>query len=239
MMKEPTGLPERRPMPEGLRDRLWADIEPQLEKRGSGNRFLGTMRAPLAVAASVIVLAAALAIAIPQLRSHDEVPAAGNPADAVLVDECVKVSATPLPVGSWRAGARIDVDSEKGFLVIRDDEYAAVCLLKNGRAQGVWQTATDGDVRHTYSKLTAARPFDYLVSDNEGSPVTESVHFGIATSDVTGVSLIGPDNSVTPAVVRDGTFAVRSRYAESTGVSSTNRIRATLENGQVIEGTLR
>jgi hypothetical protein len=66
-----------------------------------------------------------------------------------------------------------------------------------------------------YGNLTAARPFDYLTSYNFDSPATESVHFGFATSDVTAVSLVGPDHSVTPAVVRDGTFLARSNFPES------------------------
>jgi hypothetical protein len=238
-MNETTGLPERRPMPEGLRDRLWADLEPQLETRVSGGRF--TMRAPLAVAASVIVLAVGVATALPQLRGQGHgdavIAAAGSPGDVQLVDECIRAGRNEFPPGSWRAGARIDIDSENGFMVIRNDEYAAVCVLKNGKGTGTDPVGVN--TRHVYGKLTTARPFDYLDSWNRGTPATESVHFGIAASDVTAVSLVGPDNSVTPAVVRDGTFLAKTKFAESSSQPMTNHIRATLKNGQVVEGPFR
>lgn len=231
-------LPERRTMPDGLRERLWAEIEPRLGTRTPDSRFR-TMRAPLAVAASVIVLAGAGAIALPQLRGHghgqddDVTIAAGSPGDVRLVDECLK---TDRP-GRWRAGVRIDIDAEKGFLVIRNDEYAAVCVLENGKGTGL--DAAGVATSHGYDGLTAARPFDYIDSWNNDDPVTESVHFGITTDDVTAVSLIGPDNSVTAAVVRDGTFLARTKFPESSGEASTNHIRAALKNGQVIQGPLR
>ncbi|MFD2420261.1 hypothetical protein [Amycolatopsis pigmentata] len=234
-MNEGADLPKRRPMPDGLRDRLWAEIEPQLGTRTPDSR-VRTMRAPLAVAASVVVLAAGVAIALPQLRGqgHDDATiAVGSAGDVRLVDECLK---TDRP-GRWRAGARIDLDAESGFLVLRNDEYAAVCVLKNGKPTGL--DATGVATNHGYGELTAARPWDYFDSWNNDYPVTESVHFGIATDDVIAVSLIGPDKSVTPAVLRNGTFLARTKFAESTGEPTTNHVRATLKNGQVIEGPFR
>ncbi|GAA3528399.1 hypothetical protein GCM10022222_09300 [Amycolatopsis ultiminotia] len=245
-MNDPDDLPEPRPMPESLRNRLWAEIEPQLETRASGSRSR-MLRAPSAVAASVVALAVGLAIVLPQFRDRgqDNVTGAGspgagqpvNPGDLHLVRECVQAGQDVPDPASWRPGVRFDLDAENGFLVIRSDEYAAVCVLKNGKA-----TRIEGGVdtrRHVYGDLTAARPFDYLSSWNWGSPVAGSVHFGIVTSEVTAVSLVGPDNSVTPAVVRDGTFAAKTKFAESSGQPTTNHIRATLKDGQVIEGPFR
>ncbi|GAA5156790.1 hypothetical protein [Amycolatopsis dongchuanensis] len=235
-MNETPELPERRPMPEGLRNRLWAEIEPQLEERGPGDRFRA-MRAPLAAAAAVVVLAVGLAVALPRLGDHGDTVPATSPEDARLVDECVQAAHGVLPPGRWRAGARIDVDAENGFLAIRDDQYAAVCVLKNDK--GVRLTPNEVSTRRVYGNLTAARPFDYLDSENFDYPITESIHFGIATSDVTAVSLVGPDNSVTPGIVRDGTFAVRTKFPESSGEPTTNHVRATLKNGQVVVGSFR
>jgi hypothetical protein len=175
-------------------------------------------------AGTVVKLAAAASAA----RS-----AAGD-SDAELTKECVQVSPDLPDPASWRPGVRFDLDPENGFLVIRNDQYARICVVEGGKGAFTYPV----DERHVYGNLTAARPFGYLSSYNFDYPATESVHFGIATSDVTAVSLIGPDNSVTPAVVRDGTFFVKGE-PESPYVSTTNSIRATLKNGQVIEGPFR
>ncbi|WP_344855595.1 hypothetical protein [Amycolatopsis ultiminotia] len=157
--------------------------------------------------------------------------------DDEITRECVQAGQDVPDPASWRPGVRFDLDAENGFLVIRNDEYAAVCLVKNGKGTGI---AGGVDTRrHVYGDLTAARPFDYLSSWNEGFPATGSVHFGIASSEVTAVSLVGPDNSVTPAVVRDGTFAAKSAFPESVDEPTTNYVRATLKDGQVIEGPFR
>ncbi|WP_236792332.1 hypothetical protein [Amycolatopsis sp. GM8] len=239
-MNETSDLPERRPMPEGLRDRLWDELEPQLETRGSGGRFR-TMRAPLAVAASVVVLAAGVAIALPQLRGHGNgdavIAVAGSPGDVQLVNECIQADHNELPPAqNWRAGARIDIDAENGFLAVRNDKYAVVCVLKNGNSTGLIQGT---NTRDAYNALTAARPFDYLAPWNWNYPATESVHFGIATSDVIAVSIVGPDKSVTPAILRDGTFLAKTKFAQNSGQPTTSLIRVTLKNGQVIEGPSR
>ncbi|WAL66470.1 hypothetical protein ORV05_01200 [Amycolatopsis cynarae] len=238
-MNETADLPEWRPMPEGLRDRLWDELEPQLETRASGGRFR-TMRAPLAVAASVVVLAAGIAIAIPRLRGHGQgeaVTAAGSHGDVQLVNECVQASHKRLqPASNWRAGARLDVDSANGFLAIRNDEYAVLCFLKNGK--GTMLMEDSGNTRDVYSRLTAARPFGYLAPSNTNYSAPEAVYFGITTSDVIAVSLVGPDNSVTPAILRDGTFLASTKSMEGNDQSA-SRIRATLKNGQVIEGSFR
>jgi hypothetical protein len=233
-----TDLPERRPMPEGLRDRLWAELEPQLTTRASDGRFR-TMRAPLAVAASVVVLAAGVAIALPHFRGHGNgepvIAVAGSPGDVPLVNECIQADPQGFPPGSWRAGARIDLDPENGFLMIRNDESAVVCVLKNGKGTGL----VHGLNGFSYGAPTAARPFAYLGSWNQRLPATVSVHFGIAAGDVTAVSIVGPDKSVTPAILRDGTFLAKTTFVGASNQLTTARIRATLKNGQVIEGPFR
>ncbi|WP_431879415.1 hypothetical protein [Amycolatopsis sacchari] len=234
-MNETPELPERRPMPESLRNRLWAEIEPQLEERGPGDRFRA-MRAPLAAAAAVVVLAVGLAVALPRLGDHGDTVNAGASWETRVIHECIEISHSWIQPEGWRAGARIDLDPETSYLVIRNDEYAAVCGVRNGKVLGLLQPP-EIDGRHRYSKLTAARPFDYLISEPRSN--ADYIHFGIATSDVTAVSLVGPDNSVTPAVLRDGTFAVRSKFPESSGEPTTNHVRATLKNGQVVVGSFR
>jgi hypothetical protein len=221
-------IPKRREMPEALRERLWSeDIEPQLTPR----HRLGSMRAPLAVAASVIVLAALVAIGFTQLRGTDANVAAGQ---AQLVKECVRSARNMPDPTSWRAGARYDLNSQLGFLVIRNSRTAAACVIENGKASGV--VGGPPDATDLYAALTPERPFDYLTSMNYPK---ESVHFGVATDDVVAVSLVGPDSSVSPGVVRDGTFIVRDDVPENSGQPSTNYVRATLNNGHTVQGTLR
>ena len=229
-MNESTDLPEKRPMPEALRDRLWEDIEPQLEPPESRFR---SMRAPLAVAASVVVLAAAVAITFSQLRGQDVGVAAGP--DSQLVKECVQADHdVPTSGGSWRSGARIDLDSKNGFVAIRNDQFAAVCVIQNGKGVGIM----GGDVStgHVYANLTAARPFDYLGSMNYPD---ESIHFGIAADNVAAVSVVGPDNVELPATLRNGTFVVRSKIGENSDQTTTNYVRATMADGHVVGGPFR
>jgi hypothetical protein len=221
-------IPERREMPEALRERLWAqDIEPQLADK----HWFGSMRAPLAVAASVVVLAALVAVGFSQLRGGDANVASGQ---SQLVKECVRSARNMPDPGGWRAGARYDLNPQLGFLVIRNSRSAAACVIENGRGTGIVGGAPDST--DLYAGLTPERPFDYLTSMNY---LKESVHFGIATDDVVAVSLIGPDNSVSTGVVGDGTFIVRDDIGENSGQPSTNYVRATLNNGQTVQGPLR
>ncbi|MFC0548270.1 hypothetical protein [Kutzneria chonburiensis] len=221
-------IPKRREMPEALRERLWTeDIEPQLAPR---HRF-GSMRAPLAVAASVVVLAALVAIGFTQLRGTDTNVASGQ---SQLVKDCVRTTRNMPDPTSWRAAARYDLSSQLGFVVIRNSRTAAACVIENGKATGVIGGAPGST--DLYGQLTPERPFDYLTSMNYPK---ESIHFGITTDDVVGLSLIGPDNSVSPGVVADGTFIVRDPIGENSGQPTTNYVRATLANGQTVQGPLR
>jgi len=92
------------------------------------------------------------------------------------------------------------------------------------------------ETRHVYGNLTAARPFDYLSSMNYPG---ESIHFGITTGDVKSVSLVGPDNSVRAADVKDGAFVVRTPFAEDSNQPTTNHVRVTLTNGRTVTGPFR
>ncbi|MFI9380769.1 hypothetical protein [Kutzneria sp. NPDC052558] len=229
-MNETADLPEQRPMPEGLRDRLWAeDIEPHLGSQPSRSH---PWRVPLTAAAAVVALAAGVVFAVPLFRDSGATAASGP--DMALVNACIHTPYTKLPPGAYRAAARLDLDATTGYLVIRDDEYAAICDLTNGIP-----TRSLGSVigtHHTYANLTASRPWDYLSSDNRS---TESVHFGIAAPNVAKVVLIGPDGSQTPTVLKDGTFIARTKFAEDSGNYTSNRIKATLDTGQEIEGPFR
>lgn len=225
-MNETPELPERRQMPDALRDRLWSEqIEPQLATRSR------SLRAPFAVAASVVVLAAAVAVAFTQLRGHDAEVASGQ---SPLVRECVRSGKNMPDPTAWRAGARFDLSPQLGFLVIRTNRTAAACTIQNGHGTGlIGGTPEDTDL---YSQLTPDRPFDYLTSMNYAK---EHIHFGIATHDVATIDLLGPDNSVSPGVVGDGTFIVRDNIAEDSNQPSTNYVRATLNNGRTIQAPLR
>ncbi|GAA3435957.1 hypothetical protein [Kutzneria kofuensis] len=228
-MNEIPELPERRRMPEALRDRMWAEIEPRLE---APSRFKA-MRAPLAVAASVVVLALGVVFALPLLRGRDATPAAGG-SEAQLVQQCLAAASNVPNAGRWRPGARLNLDADHGFLMIRDDKTAAACVIENGKATGVIGNEIGQDDR--YGKLTPGRPFDYLTSMNYE---TESIHFGIAAADVAAVVLVAPDNSDSPGVLRDGTFIVRTKVPENSNQVTTNYVRATLTNGHDVTGPLR
>ncbi|QUQ68656.1 hypothetical protein [Kutzneria sp. CA-103260] len=228
-MNETADLPEQRPMPEGLRDRLWEEIEPQLEV--PGNRFR-TWRAPLTAAAAVILLAAGVVFALPLIRGGGPATAAAGP-DMQLVNDCIHTPYAEIPSGSWRAGAKLDYDSKLSYVVIRSDEYAGVCVLTNGKPTGIMGGVS---TRHTYGNLTASRPWDYLSSDNFD---TESIHFGITAGNVAQVALVGPDKVAVPTTLKDGTFIVRTKFAEDSNSYTSNRVKATLDTGQVIEGPFR
>jgi hypothetical protein len=240
-------------MPDALQDDLWIRLAPQLAATQAGRRRR-SRALPVSVAAAVAVLIVGGVVIYGPLRdsgpagsgSAHVVPPA-DPADVKQAKDCVQATiasgvAWPDP-DSWRPAAKIDTDTPNGFLVIRNDKAAAVCLVNNGTTSGIM--AADGAwvagrARHSYANLTAARPFDYFSAWNRDSPtgVSQSIQFGIATDDVIAVSLVGSDNTVTPAVLRDGTFAAKINNGEYCGASNSNRVLATLSNGQVIEGPL-
>ncbi|HTI23461.1 MAG TPA: hypothetical protein VL652_20870 [Kutzneria sp.] len=152
--------------------------------------------------------------------------------DAKIMLECLAANEVGNR-GAWRPGARLNTDATHGFLVIRTDKNAAVCVVENDHGTGLMGGVIDN---HDYGKLTAQRPFDYLTSMNYPH---QSVHFGISTSDVTGVSLVGPDGKSAAATVKDGTFAVLAKAGENSNEPTTNHIRATLANGQTVDGPFR
>jgi hypothetical protein len=152
--------------------------------------------------------------------------------DAKIMLECLAASEAGNP-GAWRPGARLNLGAKHGFLVIRTDKNAAACVVEDGHGTGLIGGVIDN---HSYGKLTAQRPFDYLTSMNYEH---ESVHFGISTQDVTGVSLVGKDGAQTAATVKDGTFVVLAKDGENSDEATTNSIRATLANGQTVAGPFR
>lgn len=244
-------LPADRPMPDALQEGMWTRLMPELAAAQAG-RHRRSRSLPVSVAAAVGVLVVGGVLMFGPLRdsgpvgsgSRHVVPAA-DPADVKLAKDCVQATiasgvAWPDP-DSWRPGAKLDTDTPRGFLVIRNDKAAAVCMVSGGTtsgilaADGAW---VEGRARHNYANLTATRPFDYFSGWNESSPSYQSIQFGIATDDVIAVSLVGQNNSETPAVLRDGTFAAKIENREYCGPSTSNQVRATLGNGQIIEGPL-
>jgi hypothetical protein len=196
----------------------------------------------LSVAAAAVAIAAGSAVAFASIQSSAPTVnvAAGvtdehATGDALIAKECVKNTPDLPNPASWRAGARYDLSAQLGFLVIRNDKNAVVCVIDNGKTGGVMGGGLLS-TRHAYTNLNSARPFDYLDSWNDDGG---SVHFGIATGDVTNVALVGPNGAQTPTVLKDGTFIAKTKVAEDSGQSTTNHVRATLANGQVVTGPFR
>ncbi|MFC0437115.1 hypothetical protein [Kutzneria buriramensis] len=191
----------------------------------------------LSAAAAIGLLAAGSGIALAADPGTGTTIAATG--DAKTAQECVQADGHVPDPTTWRPAARITVDARHGFLVIRNDKLAAICTVEDGHGTGIMGGV---ETRHVYGKLTAARPFDYLSSMNYLADKThpaESIHFGITTADVKSVSLVGPDKSVRDADVKDGTFVVRTPFGEDSDQATTNHVRVTLTNGQVITGPFR
>ena len=197
----------------------------------------------LSAAAAIGVLAAggAAAFATVPTSGPEVKPAAAtapapaaDPVDAKIAKECVQADQHVPDPASWRPAARLDVDAQHGFLAIRNDKLAAVCVIENGHGTGIMGGV---GTNHNYGKLTDRRPFDYL--DAMNYPDGQTVQFGIATGDVAKVSLIGPDGSATPTVLKDGTFIAKTKFGEDSNQPTTNHVRATLANGSVVDGPFR
>lgn len=185
----------------------------------------------LSAAAAIGLLAAGSGIALASNSSTSTTIAATG--DAKTAQECLRADGTVPDPAAWRPAAKITVDAHHGFLAIRNDRQAAVCVVEDGHGTGILGGV---GTQHGYGKLTAARPFDYLSSMNYPG---ESIHFGIAAADVTSVSLVGPDNVVHKATVKDGTFIVRTPFAEDSNQPTTNHVRVTLTNGRTVTGPFR
>ncbi|WP_328604528.1 hypothetical protein OG943_31385 [Amycolatopsis sp. NBC_00345] len=241
--------PADRPMPEHLQDALWSRIRPELtapRRRQPGP--------PLAVAAVVGVLAVGAVVAFGPGHEAGPNPTAipagagslpqpaPDPADVKLVKDCVDATlgygyAVPAP-GSWRPAAKIDADTSHGFMVIRNDISAAVCVIDGDKSPGIMGADSDemAGRRFGYAKLTAKLPFNSFTGI--GGLHEPTFEFGIVTTEVAAVSVVGPDGSVFPATVRDGTFAVKINDGRG-GVRTEYRARMTMKNGNVIEAPLK
>ncbi|WP_037309491.1 hypothetical protein [Amycolatopsis orientalis] len=245
-------LPPDRPMPDHLRNALWNRIVPDLAAPAGGAR-LKKVGKPLAVAAVVVGLAAGAAVVFAPVRDAgpSSVPApagpgSGSPArhmpsspeDVELARECI---ADPISYGlavpepdSWWPAVKIDTDTPQGFLVIRNEKAAAVCILSGGKVRMMGADVEEmAGRRGGYAKLTPEFPCHEFTSIGGGGGPTSL--FGIASDDVTAVSLVGPDNSTIPASLRDGTFAVTVNDARVNDPHGGFRYRATLKNGHVID----
>ncbi|MEO6086359.1 MAG: hypothetical protein ABIQ18_24920 [Umezawaea sp.] len=247
-------VPANRPMPDDLREYLWNRLKPQVAATLAGRRRRSLVLPLSAAAVAVGVLAGGVLVFGPA-GAPDRVLPAADPADVRLTQDCVNAtiaSGVEVPdPESWRPAVKIDLDDD-GFqwsegLVIRTDKAAAVCLVSGRATGGITGPDTadlEGRSRHNYANLTAARPFDGFNAWN--IPSGGSIQFGIATDDVVAVSVVREGTVVASALLHDGTFAVKIDSGEMCGRSvepggqpvASNLIRATLRDGQVIEGPL-
>src|SRR5687767_9300405 len=90
----------------------------------------------LSVTAVIGVLAAGGAVAFASIPGSGAVAAgdgaqapaqpvvlASDPADVKITKECVLATRGVPDPGSWRPGAKLDLDAPRGFLVIRNDRF--------------------------------------------------------------------------------------------------------------------
>jgi hypothetical protein len=247
-------VPANRPMPDDLRDYLWNRLEPQVAATLAGRRRR-PLALPLSAAAVAVGALVGGVLVFGPAGAPERVLPPADPAEVRLTQDCVNAtiaSGTEVPdPESWRPGVKIDIDDAdfqwSENLVIRNDKAAAVCLVSGRATGGITGADTarlEGRGRHSYANLTAARPFDYI--DAWNFPGGESIEFGIATDDVVAVSVVREGAVVASALLHDGTFAVKVDGGEMCGRSAepggqpvaSNLIRATLRDGQVIEGPL-
>ncbi|MGW4396159.1 hypothetical protein ACWEHA_12790 [Amycolatopsis nivea] len=241
-MVDDLNLPPDRPMPDLLKESLWNRLVPEL--RGRRRRKLGL---PLAVAAGVggLALGATLVFSPVHDVSSDvtRVPV-GAKADAgdvprlkACLDSSPSFGAALSDRGSWRSTLKIDQNAERGYLVIRNASLAAVCALQHSqgfdRNDGL--TVTDArdwiHGRESYAFLSAARPICGFTSVvNPGQP---SVVFGVASPDVAKVELYGPDDSMIPALLNDGTFVAKFVEGDSPHDDYSRKFRVTMRDGEV------
>jgi hypothetical protein len=145
-------LPADRPMPDDLQEDMWSRLMPELAAAQAGRRRR-SRSLPVSVAAAVGVLVVGGVVVFGPGRdsgpvgsgSQHVVPPA-DPADVKLAKDCVQATIAsgvtwPDP-DSWRPGVKIDTDTPNGFLVIRNDKAAAVCLVSGGTTSGIM--AADG-----------------------------------------------------------------------------------------------
>ncbi|SFO09680.1 hypothetical protein [Amycolatopsis rubida] len=244
-MADDLNLPPDRPMPDLLKESLWNRLVPELRARR--RRKLGL---PLAVAAGVgaLALGATLVFSPVYDASPDStrVPAGARPdsGDTQLLKACLDSAPSfgaVLPDrGSWRSTLKIDQDEKRSYLVIRNASLAAVCVLDHGQGSGpddqnAGLMVTDArdwiHGREGYACLNATRPICGFASVvNPGQP---SVVFGVVSPDVAEVELYGPDDSVTPAVLNDGTFVVKFVEDDSPHDEYNRKFRVTMRDGQV------
>ena len=126
---------------------------------------------------------------IPDSGSTANLVAAGGAArpaaqdsDAEITKECVQASPNLPDPANWLPGARFDIDSENGLLVIRNDEYAAVCVLKNGKGvdtdvygaptRAMCMATSPRPVRSTTSPPTTSTPPPRSPSTSDSRPAT-------------------------------------------------------------------
>lgn len=142
--------------------------------------------------------------------------------------------------GSWRSTLNVEQDAQRGYLVIRNASLAAVCVFHRSQGPGLadrisgLMVTDDRDWTHGregYAYLNATRPICGFTSVT--NPYRPSVVFGVATPDVAKVEMYGPDDSMTPAVVKDGTFVVKFVEGGSPRDDYSRKFRVTMRDGSV------
>ncbi|GAA1034585.1 MULTISPECIES: hypothetical protein [Amycolatopsis] len=244
-MADDLNLPPDRPMPDLLKEAMWNRLAPGLRARR--RRRLGL---PLAVASGVGALALGATLVFSPV--HDagtdltRVPAGAKPdaGDAQLFKACLD-SAPDLGVSladpdSLRLTLKVDQGAERSYLVGRNATLAAVCVLRDGQNAGPYRpysglmVTDDRDWTHGregYAYLSATRPIcGFASATNAYRP---SVVFGVATPDVAKVEMYGPDDSMTPAVLKDGIFVVKFVEGGSPRDDYSRKFRVTMRDGSV------
>lgn len=238
-------LPPDRPMPDLLKESMWNRLVPEL--RGRRRRKPGL---PLAVAAGVGALALSTTMVFSPVQDASpevtRVPAGAVPDAEVAkeIKECLdgapSFGITLHDLGNWRFTLKVDQDAERSYLVFRNAALAGVCVLSRpgipgpyGEYSGLMVTdARDWNHgREGYAFLSATRPvcsFTSVVGRYQSSVV-----FGVASPDVAKVELYGPDNSLIPAVLNDGTFVVKFVEGGSPRDDYSRKFRVTMRDGQV------
>ncbi|WP_033290895.1 hypothetical protein [Amycolatopsis jejuensis] len=232
-MSDDLNLPPDRPMPDLLKESMWNRLAPELRRP---RRKVGR---PLAVAAAVGAFALGAVLVFAPVRqvapemTHVPVGTAPDAADWQRLRECLDsargLGITPPDPKGWRPSLKIKANANhSSYLFIRTEIATARCLLEPGNPAvlaGTTSVQLAGENLLTSFRSVEHYPVHSLFS-NDGL-VT-----GMAGNDVESVALIAPDNSLIPAVLMDGFYAVD--VPDGFPRVSQLRIQVKLYDGQVL-----
>jgi len=229
-------LPPDRPMPDLLKESMWNRLVPELH----GRRRRKTSK-PWAAGISVGALALSAALVFtsapdpaPQMTL---VPAGAAPRaeDWQRLKECFDVvrkeQLPKVPLSGWRPALRIEISPGWDFLVVRTEKVAGACLVNDGISTGLVTLDLDevNGTRGGYASLSEDVPLRQFTGiAGPGSPTSL---FGIVADQVTSVSVLMRDHSLVPALLHDGTFAVR---LNGDVPAHGNKFQVTMTDGRVL-----